>query len=159
MLDAVLAGIGDSPVALALKASRHAYPVVNAVHIMGLALLFGAIVTLDLRLLGVARSVAARTLAVFLSRMAAIGLVIAVLTGVLLFSVKPFEYAANGAFLTKVTLVAVGATHAIAVHASPGWRQLVTGSGEIGASLRLSAACSLAVWTAAIVAGRFIAFQ
>ena len=159
MLDAVLAAIGDSPIASALKASRHAYPLVNAVHIMGLALLFGAIVTLDLRLLGVARSVAARTLASILPRMAAIGLIVAALTGLLLFSVKPFEYAANSAFLTKVSLVAIGTTHAIAVHASAGWRQLVTGSGEVGSTLRLSAACSLAIWTAAIAAGRFIAFQ
>ena len=63
MLETALAWIAASPVAAALKSSRYAYPVVNAVHIMGLAALFGSIVTLDLRLLGAFRTVPARALA------------------------------------------------------------------------------------------------
>lgn len=158
MLEDFLAFVAASPVATALKASRYAYPVVNAVHIMGLATLFGAILSLDLRLLGLGRRVPARPLAIHLPRIAASGLVVAMLTGVLLFSVEPADYAANRAFLTKITLVFVGAAHAITVHFSHGWRSLVHGAGEIGTGLKISAALSLGIWTAAILAGRFIAF-
>ena len=43
------------PVA-ALRASRWVYPLVNTAHITGLAVLFGAILPLDLRLLGLCRA-------------------------------------------------------------------------------------------------------
>lgn len=158
MLETALAWIAASPVAAALKSSRYAYPVVNAVHIMGLAALFGSIVTLDLRLLGAFRTVPARALATALPRVAAVGLVVAILSGAALFSVEPADYAANRAFLIKLGLVLIGAAHAIAVHTTLGWRDLVHGRGGIDAGLRLSAAISLAIWTSAILAGRFIAF-
>ncbi len=158
MLDELLAGVAALPVATALKASIYVYPFVNAVHIMGLATLFGAIVALDLRLLGVASGVPLRPLALHLPRVAACGLAVAVLTGLLLFTVKPFEYADNRAFQVKAALVVAGALHAAVVHASAAWRALVAEGASSGRGLRGAAALSLAIWTSAIVAGRLIAF-
>lgn len=146
------------PFAAALKASRWVYPVVNAVHIMGLATLFGAIVALDLRLLGVARGVPVRPLAVQLPRVAASGLALAVLTGLLLFTVKPLDYIGDRAFLLKVTLVFFGTVHAAVVHTSAAWRGLLQGPGTPSRGLKASALLSLSIWIAAILAGRFIAF-
>ncbi|MGE4049410.1 MAG: DUF6644 family protein [Acetobacteraceae bacterium] len=154
----LLSLIATSPVASALKTSAYAYPIVNALHIMGLATLFGAILALDLRLLGAFRSVPAQPLAQVLPRVAAAGLCVAVTTGALLFSVNPFDYAANTAFLTKLVLVTAGALHAVAVHLSPGWTGVLAGAGRIGGGIRVSAAVSLLIWTSAILAGRFIAF-
>src|SRR5215217_1566191 len=122
MPQSILAFVAALPVSAALKGSQLAYPVVNTVHILGLATLFGAILALDLRLLGLFASVPARPLAVILPRIAACGLAVAVLTGLLLFTVSSFDYAANAAFLVKVTLVLTGSAHALWVHASPGWR-------------------------------------
>ena len=51
-----------APVA-ALRSARWTYAAVNAGHITGIALLFGAIVPLDLRLMGCFRQVPIRTLA------------------------------------------------------------------------------------------------
>jgi hypothetical protein len=158
LLHDLLVMVAGSSVAVGLKASKFAYPIVNAVHIMGLASLFGAILALDLRLLGAFASVPARPLATILPRVAACGLAVAVVSGLLLFSVNPFDYAANRAFLAKFTLVLIGALHAIWVHMSLGWRNFVAGTGTIGGGLRASAAVSLLVWTGAILAGRFIAF-
>lgn len=158
MLDQALAALAVSPLAAALKASQYVYPVVNAIHILGLATVFGAILALDLRLLGLARRVPLPPLAVHLPPIAATGLAVAVLSGSLLFSVDPVAYAANRAFLAKVTLVAIGAAHALAVHASPSWRRLVDGDAVAARRLRASAAFSMAVWTGAIFCGRFIAF-
>ena len=52
MILETLAGLQDMALPAALRASRWVYPVVNTGHILGLALLFGAILPLDLRLLG-----------------------------------------------------------------------------------------------------------
>ncbi len=150
--------VARSPLAEALKSSRYVYPIVNAVHIMALAALFGSILALDLRLMGFFKSIPVRPLALYLPRIAAIGLVAAVPTGIALFSVEPLDYAANPAFFTKITLVLIGSVHAIRVHTSTGWRNLVYGTGAIGPKIRVSAALSLVIWTAAILAGRFIAF-
>jgi hypothetical protein len=158
LLDIVLAGIAASPVAAFLKTSQIVYPIVNATHILGLATLFGAILVLDLRLLGAFPTVPARPLAYVLPRIASCGLAVAVVTGSLLFSVEPYDYAGNRAFLTKVMLVLIGASHAIYVHSSRGWRSLARGGAGVGRGLKISAAVSLLVWIAAIFAGRFIAF-
>jgi hypothetical protein len=104
-LDDILAFVAQSPVAQSLKSSRFVYPLVNAAHILGLATLFGSILCLDLRLLGAFRSVPAQPLARYLPRVAAFGLGVAIVTGALLFTVEPQDYAANPAFLTKAALV------------------------------------------------------
>ena len=158
MLDDLLGALAASPPATALRASRVVYPVVNALHILGLATLFGAIVALDLRLLGAARSIPAEPLARYLPRVAAAGLGTAVLTGFALFTVQPADYIGNSAFLLKVALVGVGALHAVSVHRSSAWRRFEMGGGAIEKRLQASAAVSLALWVGAIVAGRFIAF-
>lgn len=158
MIEAALAWLETSPMAEALAASRYVYPLVNAAHILGLATLFGSILALDLRLLGAFSAIPARPLALVLPRVAASGLALAVLTGFLLFTVEPLDYAANTAFLSKVSLVGLGTAHAILVHRSTAWRAFVRDDAPIGRRLRSSAALSIALWTAAILAGRLIAF-
>jgi len=158
MIDAALAWLEASPLAEALAASRYVYPLVNAAHIVGLAALFGSILTLDLRLLGAFPAIPVRPLAVALPRVAASGLVLAILTGFLLFTVEPFDYAANTAFLIKVSLVGLGTVHALLLHRSAAWKALVRDDAPIGGRLRSSAALSIMLWTAAILAGRLIAF-
>ncbi len=158
MIDAALTALGESPLAEALAASRYAYPVVNAAHILGLATLFGSILALDLRLLGLYSGVPARPLAAALPRVAATGLVLAIITGFTLFTVAPHDYAINRAFLTKVALVLLGTIHALSVHRSKAWKAFVHNNAPIGWRLRSSAALSILLWTGAIFAGRFIAF-
>ena len=52
LLDALLAGLEATAVAQTLRTSRWLYAATNTAHIFGIALLVGAIVPLDLRLLG-----------------------------------------------------------------------------------------------------------
>lgn len=127
----------------ALRSSRWAYPLVNAGHIMGLALLFGAIVPLDLRLLGVWRSIDADGLIRVLVPMAAVGLVTSVATGFLLFAVRATEYAALPLFQAKLGLIGLGLVN-IAI-----WR---------AAPSRWPAVASLLLWTAVLLAGRLIGY-
>ncbi len=161
MIEQLLSWLAASPWAEALRASRNTYPIVNALHIMAIGSLFGAIVAFDLRLLGFAPAIELRALARYLPRIAGVGLAIAVLTGFALFSVKPLEYADNSAFLLKIALVAFGTVHALCLHRRAQWQRLIRGVGaEVppGAGLKVSAAVSICTWIAAILAGRFIAF-
>jgi hypothetical protein len=88
-----------------LRDSPTAYLFVNAAHILGIGLLLGAILPLDLRLIGFFRQFPLELLRPFLTRAAATGLTLAAITGLWLFSVKPDEYWANEAFRWKLALL------------------------------------------------------
>lgn len=157
MLDAALSALEASGPAAFLRSSWYAYPLVNAAHILALAALFGAILALDLRLLGFFRGVPAQPLVAVLPRVAAGGLALALLTGLALFAVQPTSYLANPIFAVKLALIILGSAHALLLRRTPGWQRLRRG-GTSSPSLRVSGALSLLAWTGAIVAGRWLAF-
>ena len=145
------------PPAVFLQRSSVAYLLVNAAHIASLAMLVGTMVSLDLRLLGAFRTVPLAVIGPFLSRMAAGGLILAVLTGAWLFSVNATEYVSNTAFLAKLCLVGLGVLNAVWLHTRGNWA-LALDKGQASPAVRLHAALSLGVWLGAVVAGRWIGF-
>lgn len=149
--------LGDLPHAGLLRRSVTLYMLVNAAHILGIGLLVGSILPLDLRLMGILRDGPVAVLAPFLVRVAAAGLALAVLTGILLFSVKPVEYAGNPAFLTKMGLLVVGLFNVLVQHRGSGWDVALSERG-VSAAVRMLAALSFAIWISAVVAGRWIGF-
>ncbi|WP_417221814.1 DUF6644 family protein [Achromobacter spanius] len=145
------------PPALWLRRSGTLYLLVNAAHIGAIGLLIGSIVPLDLRLLGVLKPTSLALLAPVLARTAAVGLALAVLTGVTLFTVRPQEYLQNPAFLVKMGLLGAGAINAWLVRRGGAWGQVLQGDRPSGV-LRCQAAVSLLLWTGCLVAGRWIGF-
>ncbi|WP_240220262.1 hypothetical protein [Rheinheimera hassiensis] len=81
----------------------------------------------------------------------------AILTGVLLFSVQPAHYLGNSAFLLKLSLISLALINVMLVHCLPCWRALLAGQPAT-LLLKLSALISLTLWLAIITAGRWIAF-
>ncbi|MDP3258521.1 MAG: DUF2214 domain-containing protein [Bosea sp. (in: a-proteobacteria)] len=152
----LLAGLGTWPGAVLLKQSGTAYLLVNASHILGIALLIGAILPLDLRLLGVFRSVPVAALAPVLSRMAAVGLGLALVSGAWLFTVRPVEYAGNAAFLWKLGLLALALANIALQHRSAAYARAL--EGDITAAVRWRALASLTLWPGTLLAGRWIGF-
>ncbi|MEP9375759.1 DUF2214 domain-containing protein [Aquabacter sp. CN5-332] len=152
-----LEALSHWPVAAALRQWVAAYALLNAAHILGIGLLVGAIATLDLRLLGAFRGAALASLAPPLSRVAAAGLLLALCTGALLFSVRPVAYAQNAAFLAKLALVALGILNALLLRLGGGWRQMLEGA-PVPARIKIGAAFSLSIWVGAIICGRWIGF-
>ncbi|HEV7268314.1 MAG TPA: DUF2214 domain-containing protein [Falsiroseomonas sp.] len=153
----LLQTLSDWQVAGLLRRSAILYPLVNAAHILGIALLFGAIATLDLRLLGAFRGHALGQLGPPLQRVAAAGLAVAAVTGALLFTTRPLAYAENPAFLLKLGLVALGVVNAALLHRGGLWRRALA-AGEAPAALKAAALLSLLAWIAAVLAGRWIGF-
>ncbi|MDQ2077972.1 DUF6644 family protein [Marinimicrobium sp. ABcell2] len=154
---AVLLSLGDTALASALRQSTIAYPLVSSAHILGLGLLIGAVVTLDLRLLGAIRRGTLSELAPLMSRLAAAGLLLALVTGPLLFSVQPAHYLDNRAFLLKVIFISLGLLNVLVVHQLPHWKAVLAGQ-PVAPILKLNASLSLALWLAVLLSGRWIAF-
>jgi hypothetical protein len=147
-----------APVA-ALRSSRWTYAVVNASHITGIALLFGAIVPMDLRLLGCFRQITIRALARILVPVAASGLLLAIVAGTLLFSIRAVQYAGTTLFQIKLALIACGLANALLLRKAVAWETARRSTGDLPPPrLRLAGALSIALWLAVIVCGRMLAF-
>lgn len=162
-----------APIA-ALRGSTWVYPLVNAAHVLGIALLVGAIVTLDLRLLGAWRSAALAPLWRVLRPVAACGLALAAASGLLLFATRAGQYAASPYFLAKLVIVALGILNALALHHRLDLHRArqaqAQGTGQhwpdveashairLPAHVRAAAALSLACWLAALLLGRLVGY-
>ena len=132
-----------------LRASSLAYPLVNAGHILGLALLVGAVIPI-LRVLGAMRGPDLAATVAFLRRTAMAGLVLAAVCGAALFAVQATDYAANLWFRATLALLILALANA-ALH----WRL----ADMPPARARRAAALSLLLWPAVLVAGRMIAYS
>ena len=153
----ILAWVEGSTAAEALRASGTLYMLVNAAHILGIGLIVGAILPLDMLLLGVVRGVPIAVVGPFLSRAAAAGVALAVVTGPLLWSVRAREYLENPAFVYKLALIAMALLNVAAQHAGRGWGAAIRGEA-VPLHSRVLAAASALLWLAALLAGRWIAF-
>jgi len=153
-VEGLLVALSASELATALRTSRWLYASTNTAHVLGIALLVGAILPLDLRLVGLWRTVERESLVRVLVPLAAAGLALAVITGLLLFSVRALEYAAIPLFLVKLALIAIGAISAILLHLVYGFR-LKTASRPC---LSRAGALSMTCWLGALIAGRMVAF-
>jgi hypothetical protein len=147
-----------APVA-ALRSSRWSYAAVNTAHIVGLALLLGAIVPLDLRLMGWRRTVPIAALTRVLLPVAIFGLALAILAGLTLFSVRASEYAALPLFWVEMALVACGVANAVLLRRVGAWevQQTQTGVGP-PMCLRAAGALSIVLWLSVGACGRLLAF-
>lgn len=153
-MDTVLGAVESLGIAEYLRHARWSYAAVNAAHIFGIALLVGAILPLDLRFLGFWRHIPTKTLAQVLVPVAATGLGIAIVAGLLLFSVRAREYAGNDFLRLKLVLAGTGVIAALAIHRVHGpW--LATASDS---RLAWHGILSMTCWIGALISGRLIAF-
>ncbi|MFO7854156.1 MAG: hypothetical protein R6V44_02850 [Paracoccaceae bacterium] len=151
-MEPLAAALADLPLAETIRVSRWGYATASGLHVLGLALLVGAIVPLDLRLLGLWRGVPLSALARPLIATAACGLALAVGAGTALLLAAPARYLAEPMFGLKLAFVLVGAGAALALHLGPGLR------GATPRRLRVAGALSLACWLPALALGRLLAF-
>ncbi len=127
---------------------------------MGIALLFGGIVPLDLRLMGCWKGVPLDHLARTLIPVAIVGLVLAVATGSLLFATRPLDYVVEPLFGIKMTLLCAAVLNALLLRRSPQWRLVHVASGappRLG--WRVAGIASIVLWLGVITAGRLIGYR
>lgn len=153
MLVDVLTALHDSGLAAALRHGRWSYAAVNTGHILGIALLFGSIVPLDLRLLGLWGSVPLDSLARILVPVSVAGTVLVLATGFLLFSVQPVKYVQTGLFQVKMVIVLGGLANALLVR-----RLRMARDHSDAGRCRVAALLSIGFWLSAIVCGRMLGY-
>jgi hypothetical protein len=160
MIEQWAAALEATDLAVALRNSVWTYPLVNAAHLLGVALVVGSIVPLDLRLLGAWRSVPLAPLGGILTRIAGAGLVLAMIFGSLLFITRASEYITSNVFISKMVVVAVGTANALALRMTwlTGVSERTSTDGKTPARLRLAAGVSLVTWLAALTLGRLIGY-
>ena len=160
MIDEWAAALEATALAAALRNSVWSYPLVNAAHILGVALLVGSIVPLDLRLLGAWRSVPLPPLWGMLTRTAGAGAVLAIVFGALLFITRASEYVASNLFIAKMVFVGLGAANALALRTPAQARvlEMTSGQWKFPVRFRLAAGISLASWLAALTLGRLVGY-
>ena len=142
-----------------LKTGPWLYPLVNLAHVLGIALLVGAIAVLDLRLVGLWPDVPVAALARATVPVAGAGFALALATGPGLFAVRATEYVDNPFLWAKLGAVAVALANLGALHRSAAWRGAGDdGGGRHARRFAFAGAVSLAAWLAAVSAGRMIAY-
>ena len=143
-----------------LRGSVWAYPLVNAGHILGVALLIGSIVPLDLRLLGLWQTVPLAPLYRVLTRTASCGLGLAIGCGMLLFITRATHYANSSLFVAKMVIVVVGSLNALVLHlAKPDDLPLSHWTtSRLPARIQSAACISLAAWLSALTLGRLVGY-
>jgi len=136
------------------------YGIVNLTHILGVATLFGSIVILDLRLLGLWRQVPLGQLSKPTVAMAVTGFLVAAISGSGLLATKATEYVGNPFLYIKFPAIALGLFNVLLLHRSAAWRahrsRALSRSEE--SQLRAMGGASLVCWLTAISAGRMIGY-
>ncbi len=136
------------------------YAVVNLTHVFGVAALFGSILVLDLRLLGLWRRVPIAALASATVPVGKTGIAVALTTGVLLLATNGSEYIGNPFLLVKFPAIGIGLINVFVLSRTTAWK--VLGERELSSAeqrqLRMMGGISLVSWVTAVTAGRMIAY-
>lgn len=136
----------------AIGSSPWAYPVLEIIHIFGIAMLLGNLVLFEARVFGLGPAIDMPAIARLSLSIALVGFCIAATSGLLMFSSQPRELIANGAFQLKMLLLGVVGCNAAAFHAR--------GSlAKLDRVARFQLVLSLALWLAVLTCGRWIAYR
>ena len=138
--------------------TRWGWPVMESVHFIGLALLFGSIATWDLRLLGIGKRVpiiAFHRLVPF----AVLGFAINITSGSTFLMTETDQYIYNPAFHFKMLFIALAGLNVLLFNVTMFRRVSVLPAGADTPHLaKMCGAASLVFWTAVIICGRMLTF-
>lgn len=127
------------------------YPALESAHIVGVALLVGNLVLLELRVFGAAPLLPLQALARVALAVVLTGFGLAATSGLLMFASQPMELLANRVFTLKMLLLLAAGSNAAWFHGRGGLQRL---DGLAKAQTVLS----LGLWLAVLTCGRFIAY-
>jgi len=153
--------MGDSPWSTGLHESRYAYDLIESVHVWALCLFFGLAVMFDFRLLGwTMKSVPVSEVARRLLPWTAVGFVIMVISGALLFSAIPLRSYQNIFFRAKMIMLLLAGLNVWIFHSGV-YRRVTTWDVENvpPKAARVAGALSLVLWVCIVLSGRMIAYN
>jgi len=149
-----------APESVVMRESRWAFPTVLSLHLLGLVLLVGMRLAIDLRVTGLAfGGVPASQLVNRAAPWSIVGALVTVASGMALYAADAPRLGANPMFQLKVTALALALAnvwffHVVLARGMRDWDTAVTPPRAVQAS----AWVSLALWTIVVIVGRFVAF-
>jgi hypothetical protein len=155
-----LEALAASPFAAGIKNSLLIFPLLEAVHVIALALVFGTIMVVDLRILGVASmNRPYKRVSDDMLRLTWAAFALAALTGALMFTTNARVYFENTFFRIKFALMALAGLNMLVF-------QLTAGKGQADwdeaprapQAARIAATLSLVLWVLVIGMGRAVGF-
>jgi hypothetical protein len=145
-------------IANAIRTSRWMYPAFETAHYIGLSLLVGGIMLIDLRVLGFARKLPLRSMIGLLPFVWA-GFIINVVTGSLLFIYGATNFGTNPAFWLKMSFMLVAGLNALAFDLSvKRYRYDWVTVDRPPALVKTFATLSFALWLCVVTTGRWMAY-
>jgi hypothetical protein len=159
-LASLLSWLQGTGLAARIRDSLFLFPLLEAAHVIGLALVFGTIAVIDLRLLGLAsieRSFRRMSSDILKWTWAAFALT--ALTGSLMFITNAVVYSNNAYFRGKMVLLALSGLNMLVFELTAGRTIHRWGEGPSAPPMgKAVATLSLVIWIAVIFAGRIIGF-
>lgn len=159
-IEAILKWLEALPLATRIREGLYLFPMLESIHVVGFALVFGTIAAIDLRLLGLASAGRPfRRMAADILKWTWAAFAVTALTGSLMFITNAGVYYHNFYFRTKMVLLALAGLNILVFELTAGrsvdrWDQ-ARAAPPAG---RAVGALSLAIWIGVIVTGRFIGF-
>ncbi|SRR5579871_174098 len=150
----VLHWIKELPLGAAVRESRWLFAMGETLHFIGLSLMVGGLLIVDLRLLGFIRSVPMRAALAFLP-FVIVGFLINLATGIEFFVTDPFMYWPNPAFKLKLTLIMLAGLNAV-VFMVLDHRHKLALTKDTGAYVKVAAGLSLSLWLCVLLLGRLL---
>lgn len=143
-----------------IRESVWLYPTIETFHLLGIATLFGSILLLDLRLIGLGRDLHPQQLFRRAIPVTLLGFLLAAATGFLLFAAQPATLIASRLFLLKICLIFLLGINAAALHAAikPHGAGYTDSRATFSFTVRLQAVLSIIGWAAVIAMGRWLAY-
>ena len=142
-----------------MREALWAYPIAETLHIIGIAALYGSLLVVELRLLGLGRRIDVASLARLALPWSLAGFVLAAAMGLCMFSAHASEFIDQRIFMLKMGLILAAGINAAVFHTGP---FVAVARWDKGAppppSARAAAALSILLWTGVIVCGRMLAY-
>jgi hypothetical protein len=156
----LLDALKNSGFATAIRNSLYLFPLLEAVHVIALTLVFGTIMVVDLRILGLASTNRPYTrVSHDMLKWTWGAFALAAVTGAMMFTVNARVYFDNTFFRLKFALMVLAGLNMLAFQLTSG--RDVSGwdvSGRAPAPARAAAMASLAIWFLVIAMGRSVGF-
>lgn len=158
-IEQALTRLQDLPFPRQIRESDWLFPTIETVHVFALVLIVGTILTVDLRLLGLANK--DRPFSQVASEMLPwtwVAFSIAALAGMLMFSSKALSYYGNIPFRVKMVCLLLAGINMVIFHWLGTRRLADWDQGRPPLPAKLSGGVSLLLWTVIVAAGRWIGF-
>ena len=154
-----LHSIESSALGRFMREALWAYPIAETLHIIGIAALYGSLLVVELRLLGLGRRIAVTSLARLALPWSVAGFVLAAAMGLCMFSAHAAEFIDQRLFMLKMGLILAAGINAAIFHSGP-FVAVARWNTEAPPprSARVAAALSIVLWTGVIVCGRMLAY-